>query len=45
MTCPKSQSESVAPGTVSSLFSALTPAPHAGPDKQARWEAQEMAVE
>lgn len=45
MTCPKSQSESVETGIVSTLFSAVTPVPHTGLDKEARWGAQEMTVE
>lgn len=43
MTFPESQCESVA-GTASALFSALTPAPHAAPGKQASWGPQEIAV-
>ena len=44
MTFPESQCESVAAGTVSALFSALTLAPYAAPGKQASWGAQEIAV-
>lgn len=45
MTCPKSQSESVATEIVSTLFSAVTPVPHTELDTEARWGAQEMTME
>lgn len=44
MTFLESQCESLVAGTVSVLFSALTPAPHTAPGKQANWGAQEIAV-
>lgn len=44
MTFPESQCESLVAGTVSALFSALTPAPHTAPGKQANWGAQEIAA-
>lgn len=36
MTCPESQSKSVVTGTVSTLFSAMTPVPYTGLDKRGK---------
>lgn len=44
MTFLESQCEALAAGTVSALFSALTPAPHAAPGKQANGGAEEIAA-